>query len=222
MINILSDELLARPQLFLTIPGPYGDANLDAGLWGVNVVNPVNATMKVSKITLLLTGPGITGNGNLFDCGATFAVVEGPNSWSCPNPDTLMWENVASPEIVNPFSVKSFSVRVTPDQHSGQPSSMEALNVQANVFTTSGSFGKSGYQTTMHTPTMAISNVYLSTAVDSIDPLKMRTSRSGIPSDSTEIFNIVFAELESRSTTYVNSGQLIINIPKEWTDKYTK
>jgi len=218
IINILSDELLARPQLFLTIPAPFGDDSDDAGLWGVNVVNPVNATMKVSKITILLTGPGITGNGNLFDCAAIFSVVEGPDRWSCPNPDTLMWEDTSSPVSIPPYSVQSFSVRVTPDQHTGQPSSMEALNVQANVFTTSGAFGKSGYQTTMHTATMAISNVYLSTVVDSIDPLHMRTSRSNIGSGDTEIFNIVFAELESNTSTYINKGQLIINVPKEWTN----
>ncbi len=218
-INILSDELLARPQIFLTIPGPYGDDSNNHGLWGVNVVNPVNSTMDVSKITILLTGPGITGNGSLFDCGSgDIVVVEGPDNWSCPNVDTLMWENTGSPVTISPFSVQSFSVRVVPDQHTGQPSSMEALNVQANVFTSVGSFGKSGYQTTMHTPSMAISNVYLSTNVDSIDPAHMKTSRSNITPDNTETFNIVFAELETGSSTYINSGKLIINIPKEWTN----
>ena len=219
IINILSDELLARPQIFLTIPSPYGDDNNNHGLWSVNVVNPVDATMLVSKITILLTGPGITGNGSLFDCGGgNIVVVEGPDDWSCPNADTLMWENTSSPLSIPPFSVQSFSVRVVPDQHTGQPSSMEALNVQANVFTTVGSFGKSGYQTTMHTATMVISNVYLSINVDSTNPADMRTSRSNIAPDSIETFNIVFAELETGPSTYINSGQLIINVPKEWTE----
>jgi len=219
IIEILSDELLARPQIFLTIPAPFGDDSNNHGLWGVNVVNPVDATMEVSKISFLLTGPGITGNGSLFDCGnGNIVVVEGPDNWSCPNADTLMWESTSSPVSIPPYSVKSFSVRVVPNQHTGQPSSMEALNVQANVFTSAGSFGKSGYQTTMHTATMAISNVYLSTDIDSVDPAHMRTSRSNIIPDSIQTFNIVFAELETSSSTYINSGKLIINVPREWTE----
>lgn len=217
-IDILSDELLARPQLFLTAPGPDGDSSYNA-LWGVNVANPVNATMTVSKITLLLTGPGITGNGNLFDCGAgNLVVVEGPSNWSCPNPDTLMWENTVSPVTIPPFSTRSFSVMVEPDQHTGQPSSMEAVNIQTNVFTSAGSFGKSGYQTTMNTGNTVVGNVYLSTVVDSITSTNMKSSLSGIAPGSTQTFNIVFADLDGNTSTFVNRGQLIINVPKEWTN----
>jgi len=162
---------------------------------------------------------GITGNGNLFDCGAgSLVTVEGPSNWSCPNPDTLMWENTASPTTIPPLSVKSFSVLVEPDQHTGQPGNMEAINVQTNVFTTAGSFGKSGYQTTMHTADMVVANVYLSDVVDSISSTNMKTSRLGILPNSIQTFNIVFADLDGNTSTYINNGQLIINVPRGWTD----
>jgi hypothetical protein len=54
--------------------------------------------------------------------------------------------------------------------------------------------------------------------VDSTTPAHMKTSRSNIAPDSVETFNIIFAELETGSSTYINSGKLIINVPREWTE----
>ena len=215
-VDVLTDELLARPQLFLTIPGPAGEASSAKSLWGVNVVNPVNSTMKVTKVSVMLMGPGLTGSSSLVDCSGHVA-IEGPDNWTCPV-NTIMWENVATPIIIPPFSVKSFSVQVVPNL-GNSISTMEAMMVQANVFSNSGAFGKSGYQSTMLDGNGVISSVYLSNVVDSVASSNMKTSRSGITPNSTQTFNVVFADLDGVDTTYIKSGgQLVINVPKGWTE----
>jgi hypothetical protein len=96
---------------------------------------------------------------------------------------------------------------------------MEAMMVQANVFSNSGAFGKSGYQSTMLDGNGAIASVYLSDVVDSVTSSNMKTSRSAIAPGSTQTFNVVFADLDGVDSTYVKSGgQLVINVPKGWTD----
>ncbi|HET9008538.1 MAG TPA: hypothetical protein VFN17_00230 [Nitrosarchaeum sp.] len=215
-VDILTDELLARPQLFLTIPGPAGEASSAKSLWGVNVVNPVNSTMKVTKVSVVLMGPGLTGSSSLVNCDGHVS-VEGTDNWTCPV-NTIMWENVATPIVIPPFSVKSFSVQVTPTL-GNSISTMEAMMVQANVFSNSGAFGKSGYQSTMLDGNGAIASVYLSDVVDSVTSSNMKTSRSAIAPGSTQTFNVVFADLDGVDSTYVKSGgQLVINVPKGWTD----
>lgn len=214
--DILSDELLARPQLFLTIPGPAGESSGAKSLWGVNVVNPVDAVMKVTKVSIVLMGPGLTGSSSLFSCNG-HVTVEGTDDWSCPT-NTVMWEDVQNPITVPPFSVKSFSVQVQPVLGNSL-NTIEAMMVQANVFSNLGAFGKSGYQSTMRDGNGAIASVYLSDVVDSVLPANIKTSRIGIAPGSTQTFNIVFADLDGISSTSIKSGgQLIINVPKEWTN----
>jgi hypothetical protein len=214
--DILSDELLARPQLFLTIPGPTGESSSAKSLWGVNVVNPVDATMKVTKVSIILMAPGLTGSSTLFSCTGHVA-VESTDDWTCPT-NTLMWEDVSNPITIPPFSVKSFSVQVQPTLGNSL-NTVEAMMVQANVFSNLGAFGKSGYQSTMRDGDDVIANVYLSDVVDSVSPLDIKTSRIDIAPSSTEIFNIVFADLDGLPGTSIKEGgQLIINIPKEFTN----
>ena len=51
---VLSQDLIARPEMFLTIPAPFGDVgSSDKGLWAMNKVNP----------TTILYTKGITSNG---------------------------------------------------------------------------------------------------------------------------------------------------------------
>ncbi|MBM2819690.1 MAG: hypothetical protein HW410_1372, partial [Nitrosarchaeum sp.] len=133
--DIVIDELLGRPQIFLTIPGPDGESTSAKALWGINVVNPVNSTMLVTKVSILLLGPGLTGSGTLLSCSGRTA-VEAPDNWTCPT-NTLMWENVASPMTVPPFSVKSFSVQIQPTLASSI-STMEAIMVEGSVFSNFG------------------------------------------------------------------------------------
>jgi hypothetical protein len=218
--DALNDELLARPQLFLIIPGPQGDSSQQA-LWGVNIANPVNAPMKVSKLTITAFAPGANNNDKIFTAGcgpATNIFPTGANNWTCPSENLLMWENYASPITIPPLTTQPFLVRVTPGAIAGV-NHLESIVVQASVFTNVGSFGKSGYQTTMYDGSDSIGSIYLSTVVDSTTNSDMGTTRTGIAPGSTETFKVVFADLDTSSSTYIKSGgKLVINIPNDWTE----
>ena len=217
--NIINDELLARPKLFLIIPSPQGDSN-DKALWGINVANPVNAPMKVSKLSITAFAPGANNNDKIFDsaCVADTIFPTGVNHWTCPSENVLLWQDFANPIVIAPNSTQAFMVKVKPGTIAGQ-NTLESVVVQGSVFTTVGSFGKSGYQTTMYDGTESIGSTYLSNVVDSRNNNDMQSVRTNIVPGSTQTFNIVFADLDTVSTTWIKSGaQLIINVPKGWTN----
>lgn len=217
--NIVNEELLARPKLFLMIPSPQGDADQKA-LWGLNVANPVNAPMKVSKLSITAFAPGANNNDKIFatNCVADNIFPVGANHWTCPSENVIMWQDFANPIVIAPNSTQPFLVKILPGTIAGQ-NILESIVVQASVFTTVGSFGKSGYQTTMYDGTESIGSVYLSNAVDSRTNSNMVSTRTGIVPGSTQTFNIVFADLDTNNTTLIKSGaQLIINVPKDWTN----
>ena len=217
--NIINDELLARPKLFLIIPSPQGDSN-DKALWGINVANPVNAPMKVSKLSITAFAPGANNNDKIFDsaCVADTIFPTGVNHWTCPSENVLLWQDFANPIVITPNSTQAFMVKVKPGTIAGQ-NTLESVVVQGSVFTTVGSFGKSGYQTTMYDGTESIGSIYLSNVVDSRNNNDMQSVRTNIVPGSTQTFNIVFADLDTVNTTWIKSGaQLIINIPKGWTN----
>jgi len=184
------------------------------------VANPVNAPMKVSKISITAFAPGANNNDKIFasNCVADNIFPTGTNHWSCPSENVIMWQDFANPITIPPNSTQQFLVKILPGTIAGQ-NILETVVVQASVFTTVGSFGKSGYQTTMYDGTEVAGNVYLSTVVDSRNNNDMRSVRTGIAPGSTQTFNIVFADLDTVNTTWIKSGgQLIINVPKDWSN----
>ncbi len=219
--DILNEELLARPQLFLTIPSSQGDSDQKA-LWGINVSNPVDAPMEVSKISLSVFAPGAQNNDKIFatDClEEDIFPATATNYWDCPSENLIMWQSNTNPITIPANSTASFLVKVLPGTISGANQHLQSVIVQASVFTSIGSFGKAGYQTTMYDGTDSIGNVYLSDLIDSRSNGDIQSSRVGIVPNTVETFNIVFADLDTVDTTFISSGaKLIINIPREWTE----
>ncbi|MFB5609394.1 MAG: hypothetical protein ACE5Q5_04135 [Nitrosarchaeum sp.] len=223
--DIVSDELLARPQLFFVIPSSQGKSIDAQAVWGINVVNPINVDMQVSKLVITAFAPGAQNNDKLFDRGGGFCkfnpispVTGADPNWSCPSENALMWQST-TPITIPANSTKSFLTKVEPGKPSGS-SALESIVVQGSVFTTLGSFGKSGYQSTMSGTESSIVNVHLTK-----DPLNPRSSGNiksslvGITPNSVRLFNVTLADMDSLSTTTVNAGaKLIINVPKDWTD----
>jgi hypothetical protein len=221
--DIVNDDLLARPQLFFIIPSSQGKSSDPEATWGINVVNPIKADMEVSKLVITAFAPGAQNNDKLFDRGGgncTFNPISpilGPDSnWSCPSENALMWQST-TPIIIPANSTQSFITQVEPGKPSGT-AALESVIVQGSVFTTLGSFGKSGYQSTMSGTTSSIANVYLSDNPNSRLDSDIKSARIGITPDSLETFHIVFADMDSDASTTINSNaKLIINIPKDWT-----
>jgi len=222
--DIVNDDLFARPQLFFVIPSSQGESADAEAVWGINVVNPINAPMDVSKVVITAFAPGGNTNDILFQrIGQTctfnpISPVLGPDSnWSCPSENALMWKST-TPITIPANSTRAFLTKVDPGSPAGN-TGLESIIVQGSVFTTLGSFGKSGYQTTMAEVTTSLVNVYLTS--DTADPRtssKIQTIRTDIVPDSIQTFDVVLADMDSVDSTRITIGsKLVINVPKEWT-----
>jgi len=220
---ILTDELLARPGIFLVIPSPFGDSG-DKGLWGVNIVNPTNTIMNVSKVTIAAFVPGANSNDKVFDvtnpddCIAEDIYPSGYDDWSCPSENIVLWKNQTHPIEVDPFSVEPFLVKALPGAISGsQTDARETVIVQSTVFTTSGSFGKAGYQTTMKNGGEVIASIYFGKQANSTNNSDMEIVRNNLTSLQEHTFNVTLADLDTDPDTYMQPGtKFIINVPRDW------
>jgi len=225
---VLSEDLLSRPEIFAVYPSPFGDSVNDKGIWGLNIVNPTNAIMKISKVTISAFAPGAQNNDKIFQiggsgCGAETispvpAVPHVPG-WSCISENQLLWKDLNNPQILPPYSTQSFLVKVRPGSASGS-NNLESIIIHGNVFTTFGSFGKTDYATTMFDGDEAVVNVYSSltdTPALLRDNAQINGTISQIASGSTQTFNIVLADMDSDDDEYIKSGaKLIVNVPKHW------
>jgi len=219
--DIVNDDLFARPQLFFIIPSSQGEAGTPDALWGMNVVNPVNAPMTVTKLIITAFAPGAQNNDKVFDRGGGACIFDtispATGTWTCPSENSLMWKS--STGITIPAnSTQSFLTQVEPGKPSGN-SGLESIIVQGSVFTSLGSFGKAGYQSTMSSDLTSIVNVYLtSNTADPRNNAFFQTVVTGILPNELRTFNAVFADLDDQSTSIASSAKLIINVPKDWTD----
>ncbi|MDH3677008.1 MAG: hypothetical protein OEQ12_01755, partial [Nitrosopumilus sp.] len=229
---ILIDDLLIRPSIFMIVPSPFGDTenNKDyTGLWGVNVANPTIKDMVISKVTIVVYPPGGNSQDTVFQAEGVSdnkCKVEDitPNKgtqpqgyWSCPRDNILMWQSFTDTVTVPANTTKSFLARAEPYQIKTAGDNLDALIVQANVYTDFGSFGKTGYQSSMYELDAPIVNVYHDNSTNINDRDNFVSHFNDITENSTETFDIVLADLDEESDTVINTGaKLIINIPREW------
>ena len=114
---VIIDDLLIRPSIFLTIPSPFGisDDKNDVGVWGVNVANPTNSTMSISKVTITAFAPGANDNNKIFDetstANHTNVSPPGPGllgSWfvgETGQTNVAVWKNFTNPIILSHMRV---------------------------------------------------------------------------------------------------------------------
>ena len=227
---ILIDDLLIRPSIFMIIPSPMGAADnslnptpADKVMFGVNVVNPTDSTIEVSKVIMSVFAPGANNNDKLFfvqgsGCLATNISPLGPDysdsDWSCPGENMLLWKDRDHPVSLPPFSAETFMTEVRID---GTGIDLEGVLIQTSVFTSFGSFGKGNYQTTMtvdQSPTMSI---YMSPTVDSLATSDRFAKRLDIDHSVDQTFNIVLADTDTNDQTWLDkNARFIINVPREW------
>ncbi|MEM3089780.1 MAG: hypothetical protein QXY22_04345 [Candidatus Nitrosotenuis sp.] len=216
--SIVSSDLFSRPEIYMVIPNTFGDAS-DKGVWGVNIVNPTDQPIYVSKVVISAQTSPANANDKIFDSGcSTITIPPTSNHWSCPTLNQLMWKNTISPQLIPAKSVFPFMVKVTPGDLQGSGTEPETIVVQTNVFTTLGQFGKSAYGTAMRTSS-SIPNVYLSKVVDSTNTVDIIANKTGILPGSMQTFHVVLADMESGTANKISAGsRLIINIPRGWSD----
>jgi len=218
---VLTQDLLSRPEMFLIIPGPFGDGP-EKAIWGINVVNPTGQDMYVSKVVLTLLSPRANSLDRVFSSstGSEYCdpetIAPTPDNWSCPENNELVWKDLDNPVKIPRYSVFPFLAKVHADRLSGSTDTIEALIVNGNVFTTFGEFAKSGFSSSMDNGGNSYVNVYLSDvphSTNSADIKVNQTTGSGL----VQQFNVVIADFEIGGTQIDDSSKLIINMPKGWT-----
>jgi len=216
---VLEQELLSRPEIFMTIPSPYGDDSNDNGLWGINIVNPTPGPMEVSKVTMTAITSRPQQQDKFWDdqsCAIT-TVPPTPASWSCPVQNQLMWKDFASPIIIPGYSVFPFNVLAEPGELAGAGDVIENIIVVANVHTTLGQFGKTGYGSSMDDGDTSIASVFLSSVKDSIAIGNIHTNVTGILSQTPTTFFATIADLDAQTNFEIDDGsRIIINVPRDW------
>jgi len=227
---VIKDELFGRPDLFLTFPSPLGWNDGGRALWGVNVANPTDQPIKVSRVVIVAMPTASTSGAASFaelceDKGNYQAPVSisppstpPPYKWTCPAGNQLQWEDMTNPQEIAPRSVFPFLVRIGSGNIATPSFDASNLPITASVFSTLGQFGKSGYMTTMVEKSVALPNVFLSTDEGTADPDNIITEIRGITEGDSVTFNATIADMDTDPSYFIHSGtKLIINIPKDWT-----
>jgi len=217
---VLNQDLLSRPEIFMVTPSPFG-VDDEAALWGVNVVNPTPINMNVSKVTISAITTRPQKQDKIFDedfCNPV-TVAPTPSSWSCPAQNQIMWKDINNPLKIPPYSAFPFLVKTNPGFLAGNFDDLETVLIQADVFTTLGAFGKTGYGSSMDNKGNALVNVYLSTVPDSTLNTDIYSYKEGILASTPQTFHATLADFDSGSSYKIAAGaNLIINVPKDWTN----
>ena len=222
-LQVIFTSLVQKPEIFLILPSTWGESS-DEALWGVVVANPVNATMKVSRIVLNLYSSKSTAGGvQLINTGPSSSCSDGitpiypttASEWKCPHENMVEWKDTATPEVINEYEAKSFLFRLDPGDV-GDPEA--AFTVTASVFTDFGQFTKAGYAVGMDNGNHPLVNVYMTNTTNSsqaVSNARMMGHLSNIASGTLLKLNLTLADLDSSTSTYIKSGSnLTVNVPQ--------
>ena len=223
--QIIVEDLLAKPGIFLTFPAPFGESDYK-GIWGINVANPTNRDMKVTKAVISLLSMRAQSTDRMFDAGdcntETISPPDGSfgNYWSCPSPNQLVWAVPIGTDItIGPYETYSFLAKAEPGTLQGSGTHLEAMVVHASVFTSFGQFGKAGYISSfIHDDDSPIANVFLKNSAALASNSNIMGSTNGIASDEVVTFYATLAEFDAKPGSQIDDGaELIVNIPIGWT-----
>jgi archaellum component FlaF (FlaF/FlaG flagellin family) len=221
--TVISEDLQQKPDVFLIVPGPFGESDSsDEGVFGVTVVNPTQTAMTVSRVVIAAFSPNTDSSFEVFEknnCDDTeiFPAVEA--EWSCTTANVYEWNNIASPQSVDARSAKSFISKLEPGKIGTE--AVSSFNFIVTVFTSMGTFSSVGYSSSMQAGgNGAIANVYMSS--DASTPLtSIKGNLLGLKKNTTMKMNITIADFDdpSGAENYIKSGaRLVINVPRTFTN----
>lgn len=227
--EIVSQRLVAKPELFVIFPAPFGEVKTDeAGkaLWGAAVVNPTDIDFSISRVTFRTT-PVTTDSSEKH--------IEEPTSkcqpvgishptaqWSCPNEDTLTWSSASEP-ILASRDVRVFMARVDPGITGSGDVDLAAILASVTVHTSLGQFTKGNYAINMEgKDDGASANVYVTTATTESGALTNANMQGSVTMSTTSTnqqINVAVAEFNRERGAYLNAGgKLVVNIPAGFSD----
>jgi len=208
--------LFGRPELFMLIPNSFGSVvtgDNGKGYWGVNIANPTNKTMTVSKVSISALRGNANDNVKIMPVGCTITEISPTDgNWDCPNNNVLTWKSATNPITIHRQSAYQFIVALEPGDSSD---ALESVIVSASVFTSLGAFGKGPYDTSVQKKTIGevIANVYLQ---DAAGGGNIQGVIGNLTSQQTVLFNATIADFSQDPPGIDQISQLIVNIPKEW------
>ncbi|MCZ6581652.1 MAG: hypothetical protein O6761_00555, partial [Thaumarchaeota archaeon] len=228
--EVIKDELFGKPKIFMIMPNALGDEDtneIDRAIWGVNIANPTDQPMYVTKVVIIAISPRATSSDKIFKDKCEdennkpekpVTIAPTPDRWSCPESNQLMWKDLANPQLVEPRSVFPFLVQIGAGNMGSSLPDAQNILIQPIVFTTLGQFGKAGYGSTMHSADVAIPNVFLARNPNSVLPADIMGEQRGITEGDTVTFHATIADMSSDDQYGIIAGTtLIINLPKQWT-----
>ncbi len=204
-------------------PNPVDGQTNTLGVWGVNVVNPTDQPLYVSKVVIVAVSPRATSSDKIFEKGCEssapvpITIPPTPNKWTCPESNQLLWRDTTDPQRIEPRSVFPFMIRVGTDNVGGTLDDAMHVLITPVAFTTLGQFGKAGYLSSQHNSQVSIPNVFLARDTESRAEADIMGELRGVVSGNTVVFNATIANFDDQNGYTIFSGSnLIINIPKEW------
>lgn len=219
--TVIFSSLVQRPEIFLIMPGPFGDApDTELGVWGIVVVNPTEVSMEVNRIVLTMfsaAGSSQTIVDKNCDTGDNPIWPDVGSEWSCPGDNKMQWKRTSG-EVIEPYGVRSFMTKIA---SKGLTIDEQAFVTSTTVFTSMGQFTKTGYATGMKKNPEALVNVYLTTTSNEANARQeqyIKGNMSNIASGSQVILKVAISDFDTSSTTMIKDGtRLVVNIPKGFT-----
>jgi len=226
---VIQEDLFSKPEIFIKLPGPFGEGS-GKGLYGVNVANPTDGLMNVTKVVFTAINPEGGGGFKMFKTSCAVENISpwgaaGAGDWKCILENQLLWSNLDNPITIPPRSVYSFIAKVDMGGISGGGGrDLESMPIQATVVTTSGQFGKAGYDSSINSGADVFANIFLGNGLGTIANNNINSTRTGILNNTMATFDIWLADFDTDAATKIKGlspdGKktiLIINLPQGWT-----
>jgi hypothetical protein len=222
---VLTQDLLARPEIFMIIASPFG-AGPDKAILGANIVNPTSQDMFVSKVAISVLSPRGFPSDVMLDpslVGSSKCSPEaiGPTNnaeWGCLVQNQLVWRNLANPVKISPYSMHPFAALVHTNKLAGPGDELASVIIHGDVFTDVGEFGKAGYSSSFDDGGTSLTNVFLTDRPFGTDKNYIILNMTGIKSNEIVKFNVTLVDFELTGSHKIESdGSLVANIPKGWT-----
>ena len=227
----VGSTLLAKPEVFIIAPGPFGEAgnNVDKGYWGIVLANPVDIKLNITQMSINLFSSEPSANHKPLTTGCDITGITPSTGWTCPHDGTMRWSNPGSPITINQYETYTFLAKVKPGSlNSHEP----ALLISVTAFSNLGQFSKQGYATNMYntgaggSAAAPIANLYITDTTVNTDAVKDSPTNHilgnmKMNSAQTRQINVTVADFETTNdaaSKILSGGVLIINVPKNFSD----
>lgn len=226
-ITVLNN-IATVPDIYLMVPGPFGttSSSTQRGLWGAVIANPTEFTMNISRVVITAYTAEHSSSTDIIVSSAAGGCNPDPiypsTGWSCPHDNAVEWKNLNSPVLLRPGDVTSFRALIRPGGLGGGEEPASA--VAATIYTDIGRFSKSGYTTGMTVAYSPLGNVYLTNTIDTgsgstgaLNKNNMLGNKTNIAPGSNQTFYVAVADLDTRTSTFINAGhKFIIDVPADF------